>query len=296
MSVSDKHVSDIDIPATDCCPHDERWRAALDNLPGWQLRITRIGSHLNEAEYNTIQMTHPTWGLYICDRPGMYLERGGKRHVVGPDHITLFPPWVGYTYHFSKKHSSGHAYIHVDIPRLPAALIRAQFRDIYHIDEPHMVQQMWQWSRRFSTSETDELMLSLEAQNIASQVITAFLLQLSPEQQQVLINPDQRWQRLQPALHWINQRLDQHISVGELAALLDCSNEHCIRLFKKMIRQTPTQYILMRRVERAAELLISTRQDIDSIAVACGFPNRQYLSRVFKRHMGFSPAQYRGMA
>jgi transcriptional regulator GlxA family with amidase domain len=144
--------------------------------------------------------------------------------------------------------------------------------------------------------EPDTLMLSLEAQNIASQAVTHFLLGLSSSQQQALINPDQRWQRLQPALRYINTQLAEHIAIADLAAILACSSEHCIRLFKKMLRQTPTQYILTRRVEVAAELLISTQQDIGEIASTCGFPNRQYLSRIFKRHMGISPAKYRGMS
>lgn len=255
-----------------------------------------MGSHLNEDMYQGMYMSHPTWGIYICDRPGMYLERHGKRYPVGPDQITLFPPWVGYHYHFPSDLPNGHAYIHVDIPRLPAALIRAQLRDIYLIDNKHLVEQMWRWSQRVSASRQDIMMISLEAQNIASQVLTEFLLSLSEKQRQAIINPDQQWQRLQPAIRFINRRLSQHISISELASILDCSNEHCIRLFKKFVKQTPTQYILTRRVEEAADLLIAGTMDMESIAHKCGFPNRQYLSRVFKRSMGMSPAKYRGNA
>ncbi len=299
MSVSDIDVSDIDlmpqITDADLCPHDARFRAARDNLSTWQYRILRIGAHLNEAEYNDRHMSHPTWGLYICDRPGMYLERHGKRYPVNHEAITLFPPWVGYHYRFPKQHSSGHAYIHVDIPRLPSALIHSQFKDIYAITNPYVVKLMWDWARRFSTEDIDEMLLALEAQNIASQVFTEFLLGLSPQQQHAIIHPGKNWQRLQPAIRHINNQLSQNIAIGDLADILQCTNEHCIRLFKKHLGQTPTQYILTRRVEAAAELLISSEKDIDSIAIQCGFPNRQYLSRVFKKHMWTSPAKYRDM-
>ena len=266
----------------------------MDNLPTWQMRILRSGSHLNEAIFNDIDMCHPSWGIYICDRPGMYLEREGQRYDVAPDSICLMPPWVSFRYHFPKAESSGHAYLHVDIPRVPPGLLRSHFNQLYNITDPQTVALMWRWARRFSTQDLDPLLVSLEGQNVATHVFTEFVLGLEPAQRQYLTNPEQYAQRLTPALDYIAEHLADPIGVADLAHLLDCSREHCIRLFSSLLKQTPTQYILSQRVAAAADLIVSSAASIDEIAVNCGFPNRRYLSRVFKRQMGLTPAQYRG--
>ena len=266
----------------------------MDNLPTWRMRILRSGSHLNEAAFNGIDMRHPSWGMYICDRPGMYLERAGKRYEVSANSICLMPPWVSFRYHFPKKVSSGHAYLHIDIPRIPPGLIRTHFNQLYSIQDPQSVALMWRWARRFSTQELDPLLLSLEGQNVATHVFTAFVLGLDNEQRRYLMNPERYALRLAPALQYIDEQLSQTIAVSDLAALLGCSREHCIRLFSSLLKQTPTQYILAQRVGRAADLMVSSTDSIDEVALRCGFPNRRYLSRVFKRQMGLTPAQYRG--
>ena len=58
----------------------------------------------------------------------------------------------------------------------------------------------------------------------------------------------------------------------------------------------PARYIVERRVSRAAELLVYSNDSLEQIADACGFPNRFYLSRVFTKVLGTSPARYRKMS
>jgi len=54
-----------------------------------------------------------------------------------------------------------------------------------------------------------------------------------------------------------------------------------------------TGYVRERRIARAAELLLTSAWDLERIASASGFPNRHYLSRVFRQRMGLPPAAYR---
>ena len=289
-------ISDLNVSDSDLCPHDMRFRAALNDLPGWQIFVRRCGAHLNEDAFNDIHMRHPNWGFYICDRPGMYLERAAQRHPVTTDTITVIPPWLDFTYHFSKRHSSGHAYIHVDIPRLPSGLTQGLFDDFLRIADSDCVAAMQQWARRFSLENPDPVLVGLEAQQVSSQIMTRLVLSLNDEQRALIANPGLHWQRLEPALDYIKHHLAESIAISDLSQQLECGKEHCIRLFKQVLKQTPTQFILSQRVERAVRLLVASDASLEDIAQRCGFANRHYMSRVFKRQMGLSPAQYRRLA
>lgn len=53
------------------------------------------------------------------------------------------------------------------------------------------------------------------------------------------------------------------------------------------------EYIMKRRIERAAELLKSTERTVSQIARDVGIPDGNYFSKLFKREMGMPPAKYR---
>lgn len=65
------------------------------------------------------------------------------------------------------------------------------------------------------------------------------------------------------------------------------------RFFREATGDTPHRYLMRLRVERACEQLRAGRVSVDEIAVATGFCDRFHFTRVFKRHMGAGPAEYR---
>jgi AraC family transcriptional regulator len=99
--------------------------------------------------------------------------------------------------------------------------------------------------------------------------------------------------RIAPALEHIDANLDHGLDNASLARLCHVSEDHFIRLFRQLLRQTPAQYVLDRRVSVAAQRLIFSQESIDAIAEQCGFRDRYYFSRVFAQRMGLPPATYR---
>ena len=72
----------------------------------------------------------------------------------------------------------------------------------------------------------------------------------------------------------------------------------CIRLisssiFKQCSGSSFKEYLNMVRVEESKRLLSNTEYSIIDIAVACGFDDQSYFSKVFKKYTGMSPKQYR---
>ena len=68
------------------------------------------------------------------------------------------------------------------------------------------------------------------------------------------------------------------------------------RAFKAAVGQSPHQYVLARRIERAKELLRNTDLPVVDVALSSGFSSQSHLSHWFIRQVGVSPAVYRRQA
>lgn len=85
-------------------------------------------------------------------------------------------------------------------------------------------------------------------------------------------------------------------SVKELAAMAHLSVNAFIRAFRRALGITPHAYLQRLRMQYAERLLSETDRSIDEIAAACGFSDRNYLSRVFAEKHRQGPAAYRKSA
>ncbi len=106
----------------------------------------------------------------------------------------------------------------------------------------------------------------------------------------VEVNGDHRLAQL---LAWVLERLDQPLTVTDMARQASTSPRHLGRQFRSVTGQTPLQWLLTQRVRRAQELLETTDQSVASIAVATGMGTATTLRRQFKRVVAVPPATYR---
>ena len=94
-------------------------------------------------------------------------------------------------------------------------------------------------------------------------------------------------------MKYIEENLSNHISNSHLADIACLSIEGLSRLFRKHLGISPSAYVTQMRIKEAGRLLSQSELSIEQIALAMGFPNRHYFSRVFKKVTNESPAQYR---
>jgi AraC family transcriptional regulator len=99
--------------------------------------------------------------------------------------------------------------------------------------------------------------------------------------------------RLRRAQDFIEEHLEQHIGLEEIATAAGLSAFHFARCFKEATGLAPYRYVLLRRVERAKDLLENTSQTLAEIALACGFSTQQHLTEIFRTHNGVPPGRYR---
>lgn len=94
-------------------------------------------------------------------------------------------------------------------------------------------------------------------------------------------------------LAWVQERLDQPLTVTDLARRANTSPRHLGRQFRAVTGQTPLQWLLTQRVRRAQQLLESTDDGIEKIAAATGLGTATSLRRHFQRVVGVPPSAYR---
>ena len=80
---------------------------------------------------------------------------------------------------------------------------------------------------------------------------------------------------------------------SKLAALIPLSVYHFLRLFKAVVGQSPSQYILHARLRAAASQLLSSRTPVFEVALRVGFNDISHFNACFRRQFGQSPMRWR---
>jgi len=96
------------------------------------------------------------------------------------------------------------------------------------------------------------------------------------------------------ALQALHTHLNRPFSVAGLARIGGGSPSHFTARFRTATGQSPIDYLLRLRMERAAWLLQNGDQAIEAIARQVGYEDPAYFSRRFTRHHGCPPRAYRG--
>src|SRR5690349_22443637 len=88
-------------------------------------------------------------------------------------------------------------------------------------------------------------------------------------------------------------RYAEPIGVEEMAGAAGLSRAHFSREFKRAFGESPHQYVLTRRLERAAALLRNTDHSVTDICFAVGLGSLGSVTSSFRRLYGASPGDYR---
>jgi len=95
------------------------------------------------------------------------------------------------------------------------------------------------------------------------------------------------------AQDYLRQRSTEPASITELAARLGISPRSLHRRFKLATGTSPNQYLLQQRLHNARELLRTSNLSIAEVAMAAGYGDSDYFSRLFRAAMKQTPRQYR---
>lgn len=94
------------------------------------------------------------------------------------------------------------------------------------------------------------------------------------------------------AKHYIDEYSYKFISLDDISHAAGCSASHLRKLFKASYGESPNKYLNRVRIDRAKEMLSTGMFSLEEAALASGFRNVYYFSRVFKEFTGISPGKY----
>ena len=98
---------------------------------------------------------------------------------------------------------------------------------------------------------------------------------------------------VQKAIIYIDSDLTANLTLSAIAQNQNISASYLSWLFKQETGQTLTEHVNQKRIKKAMKLLEATNLQIQTVAQHCGILDVQYFSKVFKKHTGKTPKEYR---
>jgi len=95
------------------------------------------------------------------------------------------------------------------------------------------------------------------------------------------------------AIRYIDEHYQKSLTLESLSETLNYSPRHLSMRFKDATGASPIHYLIQVRVSQAIELLLGTDADLQDIALAIGYSDVYYFSRIFKKYTGMSPLRFR---
>lgn len=98
---------------------------------------------------------------------------------------------------------------------------------------------------------------------------------------------------MREAITFIESNYQKDISVDEMAKKSGLNRSYFSRLFKETFGESPQQFLIRYRINKACDLLKHTQMSIADISKAVGYDNQLHFSRAFKNTLNISPTEYR---
>ncbi len=117
------------------------------------------------------------------------------------------------------------------------------------------------------------------------------LLSTEPTEKELSVSPLS--EKLQNVASYLNEHYTEDISLDFLAENFFISKYYLSREFKKEFGTTIIQYILVKKITYAKELLRYSNSSIEDIATLCGIDDASYFNKVFRKLEGCTASEYR---
>ncbi|MFP5105321.1 response regulator transcription factor [Neobacillus sp. C211] len=106
-------------------------------------------------------------------------------------------------------------------------------------------------------------------------------------------NDSRKKPKLQEIDQYIMAHLSDNISSADMANFLFLNSSYFSRYFKKLAGENFTDYIHRFKMKTAEKMLQEKEDSIENIASQLGYSDRTYFSKIFKKHTGYSPGEYK---
>ena len=230
------------------------------------------------------------WQLLYIEAGEMSLVLNNKTQIVKKGSIILFPPHQPQYYYYHKSHKPIIYWVHFsgrDVEKILKHYKIIPTENVFYIGAclnlPVLFNQI-----------INELQLRHEKyEEMTVYKFNEILLYINRALDNATIKDNDTSTLIKSATLYFNENYNQDINIQSYANSLNMSTCWFIQKFKELTGLTPTQYILNIRLETAQNLLKYSKYNISETALAVGYSNSFYFSRLFTKHVGISPSAYK---
>ena len=261
-------------------------------MNGIHLRLFRAERQTIGEEWNVSDVYSRFWRFYANDADGASLVMADGEYALSGGGLYFVPALVRFSCRNTRPLQ--HFYVHFDVLGLSQRTLRDLWGGPIQVPAAPALEE----AVRALTGEAvpGAPLDFLRECRLKAALYEAMALCLASVPEETRRQHEKRATEMEPvlpALRHIDAHLADPLPVARLAARCHQSADTFARRFRRCVGQTPTQYVLERRITQAAQRLLFTNDSIERIAEVCGFGSRFYFSHIFARQTGLSPAAYR---
>lgn len=265
------------------------------NTPGITARqsffyVQEAGFFRTQPGYFTERMHLPSYLiLYTLSGQGR-LELGGRDYSIPPGSVAYIDcmerhryhpeggkPWAFLWVHFYGATSAGYHRLYQSCAAPVAQDMAA-----------HGIQELLE--RIVSVNRVKQQQNELLNSQLLVELMTRIILHSAPRYLKAEIPP-----QIQEVMGYLERHFDQPVTLDGLSGRFAVSKYHLSREFKKYTGDSPMEYLIQYRVNRAKELLKGRDLSIAQIAERVGVPSENHFCALFKSREGCTPRSYRKM-
>ena len=242
--------------------------------------IHECGYLKENKDWNFTQVFSPFWRLYFNNEPGHCVIFGNEVVELNHDRIVVIPPHRQFHCRSSRPVSS--LWVHFNISKKLSEKSGSALVFQPSVAELALVEELIEAISVARFYEPTDCNLRL-AMAFVLTVLARREITWSPEFPPHLVR----------AMRYMEANLANNLSIDSIALASGVGEPRLRADFKKVHGTTPGKYLCEIRVREAAAMLFRTNKSLEEIAETTGFGTRFYMSRVFKKITGESPASYR---
>lgn len=155
-------------------------------------------------------------------------------------------------------------------------------------EQKKILGKLRQLSQLQNTPDTE-----FQTRNLLSEIWLLLLDEIRNADNSIFHVPQKNQDRILTMMSYIQENFAEKLTLEEIADSAAVSTRECLRCFRAAIHQSPMEYLIEYRVQRAKKLLETTDLSITDIALGCGFNSNSYFTKLFHRSCGKTPNAYR---
>ena len=234
--------------------------------------------------------THNTVGredyyLMYITKGSINADLGGEESVAGAGDVLLFPPHYRYRYSHLGGGTLEYLFVHFTgsyadsfLERLGLLPLPLLYRTENDFRIAESFRKLIDYTEGSSPFKKYELASVLEGLLL---ILADTVIKKAPTR------------TLEASLHMIHTSYHENLKIPELAKIENLSHSRYVELFRRQMGMSPMAYLIKLRMQAACSLLENTDIPVRRIARMVSYDDPHFFSKLFKRHVGVSPSEYR---